>query len=150
MSILKTKEDRAEMFSALLENAREGDNSALEVLRKDFRCKQYTHEEVKLVNLIRRRVMKEDEEEREVIDVSSKHIEMILPDFDGNKHLAQLNWIQHLEGDFYLAGLSHTDSYPYDSGSSVYMLKKDAEEGFVPMFDAGWCLKAGANEKGGD
>lgn len=111
--------------------ARQGDVEASNILRHYFHVKVYTDEEVSLLNTIVNQRPEEDEEP--TLDVRSRGKVVMLPDYDGNLKEATLNWIQHLKGDYYVAGLTYTDS-PRDEGHTEWMLKIDKEKGFVPMF----------------
>lgn len=124
-------------FADIISMARLGDTSALKEIMETCNCKVYTLEELTVVNFLRREYKME---ESSVID--TRHLDLILevPDFNGKKHPCKVLWIEDLGNDIFLSGLEYIEGYPWDGCTSVYVLKKDPEVGFIPMFDAGWCL----------
>lgn len=77
--------------------------------------------------------------ESAIINVRDQDKVIGLPNLDGTTHEAKLNWIQCLEGPYYLAGLTYIgDSFkdPMTDGLTEWMLKIDKEVGFIPLFNA--------------
>ncbi len=74
--------------------------------------------------------------ENDVINVKDQERILLLPTLNEHKLPAQLNWIQQVEGDYYLAGLTyiHQAGRDYDGSSTEWMLKLDKEVGFIPLF----------------
>ncbi len=76
---------------------------------------------------------KEGEEmsDSEIINVSTQNRILLLPTNSGGQR-AKLNWIQNLEEDYFLVGLSYLDG-PYFPASDIWILKLNEEEGFAPV-----------------
>jgi len=94
------------------------------------RSKIYSLDEVRILNffLHRRRM------ENELINLIDKNIVIYLPRLDGVELPARINWIQQLEEDFYIAGLTYIEHGSLSLMCTEWMLKRDDEVGFIPMF----------------
>jgi hypothetical protein len=104
------------------------------------RSKVYTEEEeVAVLNfLLQRRLVEANnvENENEAINVSAQDRVITIEWLDGSQHECKINWLQQLEGDYFLAGLTYVNIF---SGSrsdmhTEWVLKIDKEAGFIPMF----------------
>ena len=63
----------------------------------------------------------------------NKVVDIPLHDGSGTR-LAQLNWLRELEKPFYTAGLTFCDKYPYNIGSTIWVVEMDKEVGLKPVF----------------
>ena len=99
--------------------------------------KIYTEEEVQLVNLlINKGKTMALEEENEIFNVRDQNKMVTLTWLDGSQHNAQINWLQQVEGDYFLAGLTYLREGKLLHGDEgdEWMLKRDEEVGFIPLF----------------
>jgi hypothetical protein len=75
----------------------------------------------------------------EVINVVGKDLYIYIPApsiyGEGKTIQCKLNWLLHLVGDYWQCGYDYADDYPHDQGGGIYLLRKDAEKGMVPMFN---------------
>lgn len=74
----------------------------------------------------------EEEKENEIINVSSRNLGLRIPRIDGAMISVKVNWIQNLEDDYFLAGMTYLDN-PRDEGHTLWVLKLDEEKGFIPV-----------------
>lgn len=102
------------------------------------RSKIYTPEELHIVNILitrhTNRLKGVKMEENELINVINKNIIIYLPRLDSSEQPARINWLKQLEGDYYLAGLTYIEHGSPSLGCTEWMLKRDDEVGFTPMF----------------
>ena len=110
--------------------AQEGDEELLEFFREAYNLKIYTNEELVLLNRIRG-VKKVPEN---IISVKDQEKVVVLPMLSGQDIPAQINWIEDIGDGYFRAGLTLLAGYPYDGGSTEWVLKLDPKEGFKPMF----------------
>lgn len=76
-------------------------------------------------------------QEGELTNIRHLGMTILLPDLDGVKHLARINWIQDFGEGFFKAGVEFCSVYPYDWGAAIWALKLDKEKKeFVPLFNA--------------
>lgn len=115
----------------LYQQAQEGDEELLSYFREEWRMKIYTNEEVKALNTFLKKGR--TTMEGEIIDVRERGLIILLPSLSGEEHPAQLNWIRQMEDDYYVAGLTYLGG-DKDGGSTEWMLKRDDEVGFKPLF----------------
>lgn len=141
----------------LIKAAEQGIAKAIDELRETYHAKVYTNEEVRIVNLLRRSTMEELLKTNGQVDVREMEVTLDLPSLNAKKYCAQLNWLSPLVdveqllkevSQLYLAGLTYCDAPPYDDGSTVWVVKKDAEKGFVPLFCALYWIKEASHGEG--
>jgi len=114
----------------LYQKAQEGDQEILNHFIKEWGCKVYTNEEIKILNfLLKRKKMEQD-----IITIRDQQKVIELPNLDGSLDPALINWIEDLGDGYFRAGLSYIGGYPLDGGSTEWVLKLDPQEGFRPMF----------------
>jgi len=109
----------------------------MRVAKRLQHSKVYNEEELAILNLylVKDKIMEPTDSEEEIVDVRDQERTLDLPDLDGNLHTAQINWLQHLSGSYYTAGITYISMDDWRGGSQIWMLKLDKEKGFVPMFD---------------
>ena len=99
--------------------------------------KTYTEEEVNVLNLfIEKEKTVDSEEENPVFDVRDQDRIVTLTWLNGSEHPAKINWLQQVEGDYFLAGLTYLKEGKLLHGDECdeWMLKRDEEVGFIPLF----------------
>ena len=114
----------------LYEKAQDGDQKTLDYFAKEWGCKVYTNEEIKILNFL----LKVKKVDQNIINIKDQEKIIELPSLDGSLHPAIINWIEDLGDSYFRAGLSFTGGYPYDGGSTEWVLKLDPEVGFKAMF----------------
>lgn len=145
MSTSKELQSKALAKKELYQRAQDGDEKTLNHFIKEWGLKVYTNEEINVLNTYilngRRRMGIETQQETETTLKESKPInirdqeKMIeLPNLNGSSTPALVNWIEDLGDSYFRAGLSYLGKYPYDGGSTEWVLKLDLEVGFKPMF----------------
>lgn len=141
------------MFS----KAKQGDREAIAEVKQLYNAKVYTDEEIALLNnffIIGRATSRggsmDTSQENEIIDVRDKGAILVLPSLNGSEHPAIINWIQQMEGDYYLAGLTYVDHYPYRDGSTEWVLKlvRDKNCGTCIKGSEGVCYEAAGEDYG--
>jgi len=73
-------------------------------------------------------------EDNEVVRMIEKNVIIYLPRLDGHEEPHRINWIKQLEGDYYIAGLTMIERGSPSLMCTEWMLKRDEEVGFIPMF----------------
>lgn len=102
--------------------------------------KVYTSDEVRILNLLlhyykqRKLSNGEGHMDEDTINVIDQNIIIYLPRLDGIELPARINWLRQLEGDFYIAGLTYIEHGSPTLMCTEWMLKRDNEVGFLPMF----------------
>ncbi len=77
-------------------------------------------------------IRSEEVRKGEIINISTKELVLNLPRLNGEEFPAKLNWIQSLEDDYFLAGLTYFES-PRAEGHTLWVIKLDEEKGFIPI-----------------
>lgn len=106
---------------------------------KSSPVKVYTEEELQVVNLLVSKGRAMDTKiENEIFNVRDQNKMITLTWLDGGQHEAQINWLQQVEGDYFLAGLTYLREGKLLHGDECdeWMLKKNDENGFTPLFCA--------------
>lgn len=117
----------------LYQRAQDGDLELLSAMKKEWGLKVYTNEEVAILNTYLKRKAMGDENQNEIFMMRDKEKILMLPSLNGHEYQAIINWIQQEDDDFYIAGLTYIGG-DRDGGSTEWMLKKDVEVGFIPLF----------------
>jgi len=129
------KEDQAKRN--LYQKAQDGDLETLNYCTKTWGLKIYTNEEIAILNSLPKRNKMEQEgtsKEQEILNIKDQEKVINLPSLDGSLHPALINWIEDIGDGHFRAGLSYLGGYPYDGGSTEWVLKLDSELGFKPLF----------------
>ena len=114
----------------LFQKAQDGDQETLNYFTKKWGLKVYTNEEISLITLL----LKRKKMEQDVINIKDQEKIIELPNLDGGSTPALINWIEDIGDGHFRAGLSFLGGYPYDGGSTEWILKLDPEVGFKALF----------------
>ena len=121
----------------LFQKAQDGDQKTLDHFTKGWGLKVYTNEEIKLIPLLFNKKKMEPNQiktDQDIINIKDQEKIIELPNLDGKLHPALINWIEDIGDGHFRAGLTYTGGYPYDGGSTEWVLKLDPELGFKPLF----------------
>ena len=140
MTTTKKEDLKRLIMEKLYQKAQNGDQETLDHFTKVWGLKVYTNEEVKIINFLLRRQhnmeseeIKSEEIKSEIVTVKEDRI-VELPSLDGVLHPARINWLEDIGDGHFRAGLTYGGHYPYDGGSTEWILKLDSELGFKPLF----------------
>lgn len=132
-----TKEQRLKglIRKELYQKAQDGDKETLNHFTKEWGLKVYTNEEIGIITLLlKRKKMDQDEKQDEKQDIKNQEKVVELPSLDGSLKPALINWIEDIGDGHFRVGLTYLGHYPYNGGSTEWVLKLDPELGFKPLF----------------